>query len=239
MPYLFDVEKILLMSLQHQKFKQFLKNRKLLSKMEEQGKTARDIEIGTKMSDACHKERAFLTVKRLKSELKSASMISHQSAQKQTDGIRAKRPGRPPKRQEEKVRLVSMKLAPGIIEEVKNLPFGRGMGSKVRELLAYFKRQEKKEIQRAKLLRKLLVPFDAHLHRYIKEAKSTPQDPKALALLDELLQLSKKIQMTVEVFHWDHFDFKTYLPQDEVLTLQFALDFKREVNENRSFQHIL
>ena len=125
-----------------------------------------------------------------------------------------------------------MKLSPQIITEIKNLPFGRGVGSKVRELLSYFKRQEYKEIKRAGLLRKLLIPFDAHLHSYLKLARQNPYDQRALTLLEELLQMAEKIKTIVELFHWDGRDFRTYLQENEALTLQFALDFTQKSWEN-------
>ena len=210
------------MSLEHQKFKQFLKNR--------------SIPAGTSRNS--HGERALNAMKKLKARHRRGEVTV--PPQECSNASRAsKKRGRPAKREEEKVRLVSMKLPPDALEELRDLPFGRGVGSKVRELLAYFRCQEEKEIARAKLLRKLLVPFDAHLHNYLEIAKVNSHDSKALTLLEKLLQLSKKIQLTVEVFYWKSNDFRSYLREDEVLTLQFALDFKREVCENRSFQQIL
>ena len=122
-----------------------------------------------------------------------------------------------------------MKLSSDTIQELRVLPFGRGIGSRVRELLSYFKRQEGREMARGKLLRKLLPPFDAHLHHYLKLAKLNSLDPKAKKLLQELHRMAENIQLIVNIFHWDGRDFRAYLPQDDVLTLQFVLDFKREV----------
>lgn len=174
---------------------------------------------GRKLASPNYEEQAFSVVKRLQAK--------------------AKRPGRPSKREDEKVRLVSMKLAPDTLQELRDLPFGVGVGSKVRELLSYFKYQERKQIAQAKLLQKLLVPFDAHLHSYLKMAKGNARSSEALTLLEELLQLSKKIRMTVDLLHWEGRDFKAYLRADQVSTLHFALDFKRETCENRAFQQIL
>ncbi|MCY4644731.1 MAG: hypothetical protein OXB88_08955 [Bacteriovoracales bacterium] len=152
---------------------------------------------------------------------------------------RKRSPGRPPKPPEQRVQLVSLKLSPELIGEIKDLPFGRGMGSRVRELLFYFKGQEKKEIARAKLLKKLLLPFDAHLCRYFKIIGEERDDPKARTLLKKLIQMSEHIQMIVEILHWGPSDIRDYLREDEAQTLQFALDFKKEMGENRSFRHVL
>ena len=224
--------------LEHKKFKQFLKKRKLPGHGEastDEGSQA-TIMLGESEVESGPGERTFSAIKQLQAR-QERERIKGEDCSKRTG--RRRGPGRPPKPEEEKVRLVSMKLPPDILAELKDLPFGRGVGSRVCELLSYFKRQERKEIARANLLRKLLGPFDHHLHNYLKMAKIDPQSTKTLALLEKLLQLSKKIQMMVEIFHWNGTDFKAYLKRDEVLTLQFALDFKREICENRSFQQIL
>ena len=201
------------MSFEHQRFKQFLKAHRAPLPSTDKGK----LEKG-----------ALNAIEKLKSRQVKESVSVVRSVEK-------RRPGRPSKPKEEKVRVVSMKLSSDTIAELKVLPFGRGVGSRVRELLSYFKRQEGKEIARAKLLRKLLPLFDAHLHHYLKLAKVNSLDSKAKKLLQELQGMAEKIQLMVDIFHWDGRDFRAYLPEEDVLTLQFALDFKREVCVNRSF----
>ena len=214
------------MSLEYEKFKQFLQRRKEVS-TEVDAFTA---PLNHSSLDN-YSEQALSSIKRLSSK--------HNEKKEIIKKRERRGPGRPTKREEDKVRVVSMKLPPQIFEEIKNLPFGKGTGSKVRELLAYFKYQEGKEIARAKLLQKLIEPFDNHLNNYLKLAKLGAQDPEALQLMEKLIHLAKKLQMMIEIFHWNSNDFRNYLHPKEVLTLQFALDFKREVCENRSFQQIL
>ena len=205
------------MDSQYQKFKDFLQTKKDSSSVE---------------AVSCE-ERAYHAVKNLNSKKNPPPQSPAPT------GKGRRRPGRPMKADEEKVRMVSMKLSPESILEIKNLPFGRGVGSKVRELLAFFKRQEKKEMARAKLLEKLLAPFDKKLNHYLKVARTDPQSSEACGLFNELVKMGEQIQTIVDIIHWDHSDFKNYLHRDHVLTLQFVLDLKKEMSENRSFQHIL
>ena len=205
---------------EHQKFKQFL-NRRRCPDSSGAKNSAKDIN---------HPQQVYCAIKALKA--KGTTRAAHHP------GPEHKRRGRPTKADSEKVRSVCMKLSPQAIAELQHLPFGRGVGSRVRELLKYFKRQEAKELARVKILRKLLIPFDAHLHSYLNLAKVAAQSAKAQTVLQKLAALSEKIRVVVEIFQWDGEDFRAYLTRDEVLTVQFALEFKGEIRERRSFAQI-
>ena len=202
---------------EHQKFKQFLNRRRCPD-----SSSAKDIN---------HPQQVYCAIKALKAKGATTKAAHH-------PGPERKRRGRPTKADSEKVRSVCMKLSPQALAELQHLPFGRGAGSRVRELLKYFKRQEAKELARVKILRKLLIPFDAHLHRYLNLAKVAAQSAQTQTVLQKLAALSEKIRMVVEIFQWDGEDFRAYLTRDEVLTVQFALEFKREIRESRSFAQI-
>ena len=206
---------------EHQKFKQFLNRRRCLDSSS----------VKNNAQGINHPQQVYCAIKALKAK-GATTKAAHSSAPEH------KRRGRPTKADSEKVRSVCMKLSPQAIAELQHLPFGRGVGSRVRELLKYFKRQEAKELARVKMFRKLLIPFDAHLHSYLKLAKVAAQSAKAQTVLQKLADLADKIRVVVEIFQWDGEDFRAYLTRDEVLTVQFALEFKREIRERRSFAQI-
>ncbi|RLA61515.1 MAG: hypothetical protein DRQ88_10980 [Epsilonproteobacteria bacterium] len=80
-------------------------------------------------------------------------------------------PGRPRKPKSEQVKTIAIKIRPEYVDMLKNLSFGRGMGTRIRMIIDQWNSLKKREKEQVEVLRRAIGELDLSLKRYARNFK--------------------------------------------------------------------
>ncbi len=153
----------------------------------------------------------------LKPEItEKAPMISHSKRSR----------GRPRKDDKDKVKTVSMKLSPDIIERIKELPFGKGIGTKVKGLLKRFDQYRRREEKQLGVLIELLVKTNKTLLFIEKNYNKAHQIKANESEMRKLKKLSANTKIITKILSFSIDELEKLLTTKDFKTLYFLLNFK-------------
>jgi hypothetical protein len=126
--------------------------------------------------------------------------------------------GRPRKQQHEKVQQITVRLAPSYLEQLNQLPFGRGPSTRVKELLDFYHRKAHLEERQLAELTKRLKKISKDIQSFKKKSSQE--------LLDSIEKQVKAIQTINLILQYEVSEIKGKLSREELYTYSFVLNWK-------------
>lgn len=142
----------------------------------------------------------------------------------QSPNFEKKPPGRPKKHLTEKVRNISIKIRPEYLKRLDDLSFGKGRGSKVRNLMDERANYKKRENNQLKYLKRALKEVSDSLDKF--KAKQNGVD-----LIKEISQRVKNIKILQNILQFELMDLKILLTKAEYRTIEFVYFYEERRGE--------
>jgi len=142
--------------------------------------------------------------------------------------VTAKRdgPGRPRKPQEEKVKTIAIKIRPEYIDMLKNLSFGRGMGTRIRMIIDQWNDLKKREKEQVEVLRKAVGELDGALKKYAKNYNRAENLEGNEIVIKQMEKACNNIRILLNVLKFELSELKGLLTKEEYKNVEFSIHYK-------------
>ena len=142
--------------------------------------------------------------------------------------VTAKRdgPGRPRKPQEEKVKTIAIKIRPEYIDMLKNLSFGRGMGTRIRMIIDQWNDLKKREKEQVEVLRKAVGELDGALKKYAKNYNRAENLEGNEIVIKQMEKACNNIRILLNVLKFELSELKGLLTKEEYKNVEFSIHYQ-------------
>jgi hypothetical protein len=134
-----------------------------------------------------------------------------------------RKPGRPKKKDFEKVQPLTIKLSPKNILYLKGLSFGRGMSTKIKIILDQFRRYKEREDRQVKMLRLNLHKAESEIAK-IKNGDFSLLSDNNNEIVSNIYSIAKEVKTYMSILGINHIDTIEMLSKEDQKTLEFLVN---------------
>jgi len=142
--------------------------------------------------------------------------------------VTAKRvgPGRPRKPKSEQVKTIAIKIRPEYVDMLKNLSFGRGMGTRIRMIIDQWNALKKREKEQVEVLKKAIGELDSMIKRYARNYNRAENLDKNEIAIKQMEKACNNIRILMNVLKMQVGEMEGMLSKEEFKNLNFAYHYK-------------
>ncbi len=138
-------------------------------------------------------------------------------------------PGRPRKPKSEQVKTIAIKIRPEYIDMLKNLPFGRGMGTRIRMIIDQWNTLKKREKEQVEVLKKAISELDGAVKRYARNYNRAENLDRNEIVIKQMEKACNNIKILMNVLKFEVGEMEGFLSKDEFKNLSFAYHYKGQL----------
>lgn len=143
--------------------------------------------------------------------------------------LTSQKKGRPPKENEEKIQSVSMKLPPLYVQFFKETKLNdkkaKGVGGKVRFLVDYYLKYQKREKEQLIIFCQALSNVRQHSEKYLKIFERPQYKEESEKVIVQMEKSMEQVKLLLNILKFEVADLKKLLSDNEMKTLELSLSW--------------
>ena len=142
------------------------------------------------------------------------------------DPVKRTGPGRPRKPKSEQVKTIAIKIRPEYIDLLKNLSFGRGMGTRIRMIIDQWNSLKKREKEQVLVLKRAISELDGAIKKYARNYNRAENLERNEVTIKGMEKACNNIKILMNVLRFEVGEMEGFLSKDEFKNLSFAYHYK-------------